>query len=116
MNIRKANEGTKLDKKWANAQPLVKNEDQVYVEPTGGKTKRERERKQKNILEIDQRYIEPERTRRGRGGRGGRVRGGEFRGRGSRGGGGGVGAHGGRQGDNIPIDTQDQVAFPSLGS
>lgn len=108
VNIRKANEGSKLDKKWASAQRLIKsNED--YFEGTGGKSKRERERKQKTILEIDSRFVEPERSGRGRGGRGGRGRGrGEFR----------SGLRGGGRGrpDNAPINTQDQSAFPSLGS
>lgn len=76
LEIRKANEGSKADKKWANAKALTKENDDDYVSGVGGKVKRERERKAKQLLEIDQRYVEPERT--GGGGRGG--------GRGGRGG------------------------------
>ncbi|KAI1102970.1 hypothetical protein F4804DRAFT_311431 [Jackrogersella minutella] len=85
LEIRKPNEGTKVDKKWANAKALTKEEDENYVSGVGGKVKRERERKAKQLLEIDQRYVEPERTRGGgRGGRGGNR--GEGRERGGRGG------------------------------
>jgi len=132
---RKPNEGSKVDKKWANAKPISKEEEEDFVAGSGGKAKRERERKQKQLLEIDQRFVEaPERG--GRGGfRSGRGRGdgpsrggrGEFRGRGDRGG--DRGDRGGRaRGDrpargpprnNAPaatINTHDEAAFPSLGS
>ena len=132
---RKPNEGSKQDKKWANAKPIAKEEEEDFVAGSGGKAKRERERKQKQLLEIDQRFVEaPERG--GRGGfRGGRGRGdgpsrggrGEFRGRGDRGG--DRGDRGGRaRGDRAPrgpprnnasgasINTSDTTAFPSLGS
>ncbi|KAI1374985.1 hypothetical protein F4677DRAFT_424238 [Hypoxylon crocopeplum] len=89
LEIRKPNEGTKVDKKWASAKALVKEEGDEYVSPAGGKVRRERERKAKQLVEIDQRYVEPERPRGGRGGRGGSGRGGaprgEGRGRGGRG-------------------------------
>lgn len=130
---RKPNEGSKQDKKWANAKPISKDEGEDFVAGSGGKAKRERERKQKQLLEIDQRFVEqPER---GRGGfRGGRGRGdgtrgrgdGSFRGRGdgARGGGRGRGDayRGGaprgvpRGGGGAPINTEDTNAFPSLGS
>ncbi|KAJ2906824.1 hypothetical protein MKZ38_010322 [Zalerion maritima] len=119
VNLRKPNEGSKLDKKWANAQPLTKNDDDVYFEGTGGKNKRERERKTKQILDIDQRFVEPERGGRGGRGRGGRGgRGGEFRGsrgapRGGRGRGGGPPSAGPGK---TTIDPKDQSAFPSLGA
>jgi plasminogen activator inhibitor 1 RNA-binding protein len=134
---RKPNEGSKQDKKWANAKPISKDEEEDFVAGSGGKAKRERERKQKQLLEIDQRFVEaPE-----RGGRGG------FRGRGGRGDGGprggrgeggfrgarGDGTRGGRgRGDGphrgaprgpprataggASINTNDPSAFPSLGS
>lgn len=133
---RKPNEGSKEDKKWANAKALAKEEEEAFIAGSGGKAKRERERKQKQVVEIDQRFVEaPERGGRDapRGGRGGRGRGDGQRGRGegfrgSRGdgprGGGrgrGDGSRGGPQrgprgGAGAPINTEDTNAFPSLGS
>ncbi|KAH9898952.1 hypothetical protein F4778DRAFT_741700 [Xylariomycetidae sp. FL2044] len=124
LEIRKANEGSKGDKKWANAKPLVKEEEDNFIAGSSGKTKRERERKTKQLVDIDQRYVEPERTRGGgaRGGRGtgrGGPRGGEGRGGEGRGRGGGRGrgefrAGGGRA--DASINTKDESAFPSLGA
>jgi plasminogen activator inhibitor 1 RNA-binding protein len=131
---RKPNEGSKQDKKWANAKPIAKDEEEDFVAGSGGKAKRERERKQKQLLEIDQRFVEaPERGRGGfRGGRGrgdGPSRGG--RGEGFRGGRGGEGRGGRARGDHrggarpsgprsatgaAPINPEDTSAFPSLGS
>jgi plasminogen activator inhibitor 1 RNA-binding protein len=137
---RKPNEGSKQDKKWANAKAIAKEEEEDFVAGSGGKAKRERERKQKQVLDIDQRFVEAPEQRGGRGGgyRGGRGRGdgpsrggrgdGGFRGgrgdgrgggrgrgdgsfRGGRGGGGGRGNSGGAS-----INTDDTSAFPSLGS
>lgn len=111
QQVRQANEGSKLDKKWEDAKPLVKDDGDEFISAANsGKSKRERERKVKNFLDIDQRYIEPERPR-GRGGRGG-ARGG------SRGGSRGGAARGGPRGGGpkgAPINTNDQQAFPSLG-
>ncbi|RYC55849.1 hypothetical protein CHU98_g10361, partial [Xylaria longipes] len=76
LEIRKPNEGTKVDKKWASAKALSKDEGDDFISATGGKTKRERERKAKQVVEIDNRFVEPERPRGGRGGRGGASRGG----------------------------------------
>ncbi|KAI0131623.1 hypothetical protein F4776DRAFT_627027 [Hypoxylon sp. NC0597] len=125
LEIRKPNEGSKLDKKWANAKALVKDDDDAYVAGSGGKVKRERERKAKQLVEIDNRYVEPERTRGGRGGRGGN-RGsaprGEGRGRGGRGRGESRGDfrgdfRGGRGGarENTSFALNSD-AFPSLGA
>jgi plasminogen activator inhibitor 1 RNA-binding protein len=143
--VRKPNEGTKDDKKWANAKALTKEEEEEFIAGSGGKAKRERERKAKNVIEIDQRFVEaPERTSRdsARGGRGGRgdrgdrgdgprrggptnrgPRGdGNFRGpRGDgaprgRGGPRGGAARGAPRGGAAPINTADKNAFPSLGS
>ena len=126
---RKPNEGSKQDKKWANAKPISKDDEEDFVSGSGGKAKRERERKQKQVLDIDQRFVEaPERTGRGgfRGGRGrgdGPPRGG--RGDGPFRGGRGDGPRGrGRGGDRprgaprggASINTNDTSAFPSLGS
>lgn len=133
---RKPNEGSKQDKKWANAKPISKEEEEDFVAGSGGKTKRERERKQKQLLEIDQRFVEAPADRGGRGGFGGRGRGrgdSAGRGRGSegrgRGGGEGRGRGGPPRGDfrggprnNGPrpaagsaFNTNDTNAFPSLG-
>lgn len=134
---RKANKGSKQDKKWANAKVLAKEEEEDFVTAAAGKAKRERAQKQKQVVEIDQRFVEAPEQRGGRGGaggfRGGRGRGdgaprggrGEFRGRGDgpRGGGRGGrgdgpsnrgGPRGGRGGASI--NTADPSAFPSLGS
>ncbi|KAI0480226.1 hypothetical protein GGR56DRAFT_625134 [Xylariaceae sp. FL0804] len=139
LEIRKPNEGSKADKKWANAKPLPKEGDEDYFAGSGGKAKRERERKTKQVIDIDQRYIEPASTRGGgRGGRGdgGRGRGGprgegrgggrgdgrgEGRGRGRgdfRGGDfrGGRPAGGRGENANANINTKDESAFPSLGA
>lgn len=126
LEIRKPNEGSKVDKKWANAKALTKEEDDNYVSATAGKVKRERERKAKQLVDIDQRYVEPERTR-GGGGRGGRggPRGGAPRGEGGRGRGSGRGRggesrgefRGGRGGarETNSSFALSQDAFPSLG-
>ena len=124
LRVRKANEGTKEDKKWAAAKPLVKDETEDFIAGSGGKAKRERERKVKQVVEIDQRYVEPERAAGGRGGRGGprggargdgaprgRGRGaprGEFRG----------GNRGGRENRAAgpAVNPNDESAFPSLGA
>ena len=126
LQIRKANEGTKENKKWNTAKELVKDEDEDFITPTGGKTKRERERKVKQVVDIDQRYVEPPQARGGsaRGGRGGAPRGGrgdrgDFRGgRGAPRGGRGAprgGASAPRGGSSAPINTSDEAAFPTLG-
>jgi plasminogen activator inhibitor 1 RNA-binding protein len=78
LSIRGANEGSKPDKKWANAKALPQGEsEEVYFAPSAGKKQRERERKVKQTVDFDPRFVEPERT--GRGGRGG-PRGGAPRG------------------------------------
>ena len=126
---RKPNEGSKQDKKWAQAKPLKKDdEEDAYIAGKGEKAKRERQKKEKNVVDVDLRYVEPQRGGgdRGRGGRGrgegrGDFRGGD-RGRGGRGRGDGYrgrgdggfrGGRGGREGHAVnPSDTN---AFPSLG-
>ena len=123
LQIRKANEGSKENKKWNTAKELVKEEDEDFITPTGGKAKRERERKVKQVVDIDQRYVEPPQARGGaRGGRGDR---GDFRGgrggpRGGRGAPRGAsaprgGASAPRGGSSAPINTSDESAFPTLG-
>ena len=119
LQIRKANEGSKENKKWNTAKELVKDDDEDFITPTAGKTKRERERKVKQVVDIDQRYVEPPQTRGGaRGGRGG-ARGGPRGDRGDFRGGRGGAPRGGRGaprgGASAPINTKDESAFPTLG-
>lgn len=130
LKTREANEGSKLDKKWASAKPLEKDESEDFIAGTAGKRQRERERKVKQTIDFDPRFVEPERTRGGRGGRGGPRggRGGERSERGGRGAGGDRGdrgrggpapsnfrgGRGGRE-NAAPINTKDESAFPSLG-
>ncbi|TPX13803.1 uncharacterized protein E0L32_005747 [Thyridium curvatum] len=130
LKVRQANEGAKNNKQWATAKELVKDEDDDFISASAGKTKRERERKTKQVVDIDQRYVEPERpTRGGRGGRGGSrgdsgrggPRGGDSSRGGPRGGRGAPrggdfprgGGRGGREASNL--NTNDEKAFPSLG-
>lgn len=132
---RKPNEGSKQDKKWANAKAIAKEEEEDFVAAAAGKAKRERERKQKQTIDIDQRFVEaPEQRVGGRGGfRGGRgrgdgpSRGGRGEGRGGRGegrggrggpsrGGGRGGTSGAPRGGSASINTNDKSAFPSLGA
>ena len=139
LEVRKANEGSKLDKKWAQAKPLSKDdEEEDYIAGRGEKAKRERQRKEKTRLDVDMRYVEPSRGGgdRGRGGRGRGEARGDFRGdrgrggrgrgegyRGNRGGDGGDirggyrGGRGARDGGtvNVSVNVSDIGAFPSLG-
>ncbi|KAI9837434.1 MAG: hypothetical protein M1837_002956 [Sclerophora amabilis] len=116
LPVRKANENTKQDKKWAQAKELKKDEDEnAYIAGAAAKVKRERARKEKNLLDLDQRFVEPSRGGR-EGSRGGRGRGegrGEFRG--SRGGGRGRGDYRGGRGGSSALNPKDNQAFPSLG-
>ncbi|KAL6870069.1 hypothetical protein ACO1O0_001404 [Amphichorda felina] len=115
IKLRSANEGSKLDKKWQAAKPLEK-EEVDYFSATGGKKQREREKKVKQTVDFDPRFVEPERPRGGRGG----ARGGGRGGRGDRGGERGGqranfrGGRGGRE-NAAPINTRDESAFPTLG-
>lgn len=114
LKVRKPNEGVK-DDKWKDMAPLTKKDEvEELFAGSGGKAKRERERKTKQFVELENRYIEPERTRGGRGGRGNaRGDGGRGRGRGAprgefRGG-------RGRGAESQPLNPNDESAFPSLG-
>ncbi|KAJ5105904.1 hypothetical protein NUU61_003251 [Penicillium alfredii] len=130
--VRAANEGSKADKKWAEAKELKRGEgEDSYIQATQEKTKREKQRKEKNFLDVDLRFVEQPRSgpsngpRGGRGGRGSdRPRGGDRGRAGPRGGaprGGGAprdgGApRGGRGGPRGPAGpTVDEKNFPSLG-
>lgn len=130
LSARKPNEGSKQDKKWAQAKPLSKDEEDAdYIAGKAEKAKREKQRKEKTMIDVDFRHAEPaqrggDRGGRGRGrggdrGRGGRGRG-EFRGRGDggfRGDGGyrGGGGRGGGRGGDSSVNVSDENAFPSLG-
>ncbi|KAL2270461.1 hypothetical protein VTJ83DRAFT_2645 [Remersonia thermophila] len=116
LKVRKPNEGVK-DEKWKDFTPLTKEEEELFPS-TQSKAKRERERKQKQFLEIEARYVEPERTRGGRGGPRGGARGDGPRGRGRGGARGDFrGGRGGPRQDNAPpVNPNDEAAFPSLGS
>lgn len=114
--MRKANEGS--SKKFPEGKAIARDdEEDSYIAASGGKAKRERERKQKEFVELDDAKLHRETRDNFRGGRG-RGRGefrGESRGRG-RGRGGGEGrGRGGRGGPPGP-NVSDKNAFPSLGA
>ena len=130
--VRRPNEGTQNDKKWAGKELSRKEEEEgVFFAGESRDKTRIRERKQKNLLEIGARYSEPRENRRG-GDRGGRGRG--PRGGGGGGGGGGRGGRGGggyNGGGSRPsrrddyhggqdsgghVNVADKSAFPDLGS
>lgn len=113
--VRAANEGSKSDKKWADAKELKRSEeDDAYIQGTQKETKNTKQRKEKNYLDVDLRFVEPPRTGGGgpRGGRGGR--GGRGAGRGDRGSGRGRGS-GPRSDRPAPVPV-DEKNFPSLGA
>ena len=128
LEARKPNEGSKQDKKWAQAKPLNKDdEEDSYIVGKEKKAKAEKQRKEKQVVDVDMRYVEPSfggrGGDRGRGGRGrgdfrggdrgrggGRGRGDNFRGRGE-----GRGGRGGRGGEGANVNVSDTNAFPSLG-
>ncbi|KAL4885117.1 Stm1-domain-containing protein [Aspergillus karnatakaensis] len=112
--VRSANEGAKSDKKWAGAKEYKRNEDEeAYIQGSTEKNKREKQRKEKNFLDVDMRFVEAPRSDRGaprgRGGRGGRGAG-----RGDRGAPRGGRGNGPRTERSAPV-TVDEKNFPSLG-
>lgn len=122
QNIRSPNEGTSA--KFPEGKPLARDEEEdVFIAGSGGKAKRERQRKEKAVVELDDSRLHsaPRDTFGGRGGRGGRgrgggeFRGGEGRGRGGQRGRGETRGRGGRGGQSGPNVT-DPKAFPSLGA
>lgn len=70
---RKPNEESD-DKKHENAKPVAKDEQEDFFYGKSEKAKRERQRKEKDILDIDIKYLEPQISQY-KGGRGGRARG-----------------------------------------
>lgn len=129
---RRPNEGG--SKKFPEGKAITREEEEdAYIAGTGGKSKRERQRKEKTLVELDDSRLHKEPRDSFRGGRGGRGRGeggfrgergerGESRGRGGRGGRGGENrggeyrGRGGRSGSSITPNVSDTSAFPSLGS
>lgn len=126
---RRPNEGG--SKKFPEGKAITREEEEdAYIAGTGGKSKRERQRKEKTLVELDDSRLHKEPRDSFRGGRGGRGRGeggfrgerGESRGRGGRGGRGGehrggeYRGRGGRSSSSITPNVSDTAAFPSLGS
>lgn len=57
--VRSANEGTKSDSKWAAAKELKRTEEEAaYIQGSSEKAKREKQRKEKNFLDVDMRFVE----------------------------------------------------------
>ncbi|KAI5370669.1 putative hyaluronan/mRNA-binding protein [Septoria linicola] len=127
-SIRKANEGSKT--KFPEGQAVSREQEDFFI-GGGGKTKKTKEIKEKERINLDgQYYAAPDAgDRGGRGGRGGRGRGegrGSFRGEGrGRGGGRGRGDRGdfrgAPRGDRAPrggagFNANDSSAFPALGA
>ncbi|KAF2718310.1 hypothetical protein K431DRAFT_287816 [Polychaeton citri CBS 116435] len=132
LAIRKPNEGSK--QKFPEGKAFERAETE-YFAGSGGKNKREKEQKAKDLVTLDTQYYAPAEQDRPRGGRGGRggPRGRSDRGRGGRGGrgdrgdrseGGRGGPRGGaenargapRGGAGKNINVGDASAFPALGA
>ncbi|EWC44050.1 hypothetical protein DRE_01402 [Drechslerella stenobrocha 248] len=117
---RRAGEGTRANKKWAEAKELVKNDDEEYFAGEKFKQKNQKQRKEKAVVEIDHGFIDPRSTRRPSGDRGNRGSRGGARGdrppRGSGGGYRGDSSRGSRGGARGGFNPSDESAFPSLGS
>lgn len=118
QNVRKPNEGS--SKKFPEGTAISREDEEDFIAGSAGKSKRQRERKEKAFVELDgDRMLQqaPRDNFRGRGRGRGEGRG-EFRGRGGRGRGEGRGegrGRGGRGGQSGP-NLADSSAFPSLGS
>ncbi|KAI5804345.1 hypothetical protein EDC01DRAFT_627207 [Geopyxis carbonaria] len=124
--VRRPNEGSRTDKKWATAKEIKKEEDAAYFAGEAKDKTRNRERKTKQVLDIEPRYVEPrdgnrrggsDRGGRGRGeGRGGRGRGDRGAPRGDRGDRSYRGDRPAPKGGNAPVSLGDDKAFPALGA
>ncbi|KAL4918534.1 Stm1-domain-containing protein [Aspergillus aurantiobrunneus] len=111
--VRAANEGSKADKKWAGAKEIKRSEeDEAYIQGKEEKTKSTKQRKEKNYLDVDMRFVETPRT--GGSAPRGRGRGGRGAGRGDRGSGRGGRGNGPRSERPTPVPV-DEKNFPSLG-
>lgn len=139
LEVRKPNEGSKIDKKWASAKAIVKEEEEAFIAGAAKAKKDRKEQTKKQVVDLETQYYQQPTTGRPTRGRGdGPRRGGEFRGGdrpprgdGARGGRGRDGPpRGGRgrgdapfRGGNNPrggrgaaLNTNDTNAFPSLGA
>ncbi|KAL4873495.1 hypothetical protein BDV12DRAFT_160138 [Aspergillus spectabilis] len=113
--VRSANEGAKSDKKWAGAKEIKRSEEEeAYIQGNHEKSKREKQRKEKNFLDVDMRFVEAPRGN-DRGAPRGRGRGGRGAGRGDRGGAPRGGRGNGPRSDRPAPVTVDEKNFPSLG-
>lgn len=88
---RRANEGARDNKKWATAKELVKEEDEEYFSGGRYKSKNQKQRKEKNVVEIDHGFVDPRSVRRSSGDRGGR------------------GGRGGMRGDRHPVVVGESI-------
>ncbi|KAJ5988909.1 hypothetical protein N7481_004119 [Penicillium waksmanii] len=70
--VRTANEGTKADKKWDAAKELAHENQPEYISASAEKSQRQKQRKEKNFLDVDLRFVEQPRTGPSNGPRGGR--------------------------------------------
>lgn len=131
--VRSANEGSKVDDKWANAKELKHDEEETeYIKGKDSSkgAKGIKQRKEKNYLDVDMRFVEAPRGGGNgpRGGGRGAARGPRGAGRGGRGAPAGAGrgapagasrgapAVGGRgERGTVPV-TVDEKNFPSLGA
>lgn len=128
---RKPNEGSKPDKKWEAAKEFKRTEEEDFIAAGEGKAKREKQRKEKQYVEVDMSFKETPRPPReggrggARGGRGDGPRGGRGGPRGGRGDGprggrggprGGAPRGGARGGAAAPAVVINEESFPSLGS
>lgn len=105
---RKANEGSD-DAKWKNTVEFVKTKETEYFSAKEKSSiKKEKVRKEKVVVEIEQRFQEKSRFREERrgGNRGGDRRGGR----------GGNNRRNNRQSNGPSVNLQDDSAFPSLGA
>ncbi|THV98235.1 hypothetical protein D6D17_01308 [Aureobasidium pullulans] len=124
--VRKPNEGA--SKKFPEGKAFARSEEENFIAPSAGKAKKQKERKDKNLLDIDQAWKEEQSQsqdsgfRGGRGGRGGdRPRGGP---RGGRGGPRGGAPRGGAPRENAPRAARTGASpnvtsssdFPTLGA
>lgn len=112
VEARRPNEGGS-DKKWSTAKELSRKEEEgdYFVGESKDKS-RNRERKTKNVLDIEPHFIEPREA--GRGGRGRGGRGG--RGRGDRGSRSDRGDQYRNRSTGDAVNIADPSAFPSLGA
>ncbi|KAI4742093.1 hypothetical protein E4T50_07509 [Aureobasidium sp. EXF-12298] len=120
FEARKANEGA--SKKFPEGKAFERDANENYVAPSAGKAKKQKERKDKNLLDIDQAWKEEQSQSQDSGFRGGRggARGGSDRPRGGprggRGGPRGGAPRGGAPRDSAPRAARSSAAAVNVGS